>query len=84
MGKFCTITGSTTLQAMPINEHTEEGLFTDKAALNIDTFRVLADGAITFQMRSGASISIDAKTGEDFVLSEDVISFTTSNLVRLG
>jgi len=84
MGKFCTVTGGTTLQVMPINENTEEGIFTDKSASNIDTLRVLADGQISFTMRSGSNIVINALAGEDFGLSEDVISFTSTINVRIA
>ena len=84
MGKFATITGGVTLQVAPINENTEENTFTDKSASNIDTIKAIVNCVLTFKMRSGNDITINAFAGEDFGLSEDVISFTSDGLVRIG
>ena len=84
MGKFSRNSNGDTIQASPVNEYTEEGIFTDKSALNIDTIRALATGTITFQMRSGKTIILSANEGEDFSPTEDVISFSTSANVRIA
>jgi len=84
MGKFCTVTGGQVVQAFPINEHTEEGIFTEKSTANIDTIRLLIDGNLTFAMRSGASIVVAGIIGEDFAVTEDVLSFTSTANVRIA
>lgn len=84
MGKFARNNNGDTIQAMPISYTTEEGAFTNKLVGNIDTLRALDDGAITFTMRDSSTIVINALTGEDFGITEDVISFTSDASVRVG
>ena len=84
MGTFARNNNGDTIQAFPINEHTEEGTFTDKSVTNLDTIRLLIDGNLTFAMRSGASIVVAGLVGEDFAITEDVISFTSTAAVRVA
>jgi len=84
MGLFARNNNGDTIQAFPINEHTEEGTFTNKSATNVDTVRVIGEGALTFNMRSGATIVVDAQVGEDFAMTEDVISFSSVAKVRIA
>ncbi len=84
MGIFARNNNGDTIQAFPINEHTEEGTFTNKSASEIDTIRAIGSGALTFNMRSGATIIVNAETGEDFAMTEDVISFSSTANVRVA
>jgi len=84
MGIFARNNNGDTIQAFPINAQTEEGIFTDKKSLDIDTIRVLEDSLITFLMRDNSTIIVTGLIGEDFAVTEDVISFTTSANVRIA
>jgi len=84
MGIFARNNNGDTIQAFPINEHTEEGTFTDKSVTNIDTIRLMDDSNLVFTMRSGATIAVAGVIGEDFAITEDVISFTSTANVRIA
>ena len=84
MGIFARNNNGDTIQAFPINENTEEGIFTNKSTANIDTVRILNDGTLTFEMRSGATLAFTVQIGEDFAMTEDVLSFTSTASVRVA
>ena len=84
MGIFARNNNGDTIQAFPINLQTETGIFTNKSASNIDTIRALIDGDINFTMRDTTVITVSALVGEDFALTEDVISFTSAGSVRVA
>ena len=84
MAQFGRNTNGDTVQAFPLNGQTKEITATDVSCADLDVIRLLDDGSITVNMRDGSTVVVNAAAGEDFALTEDCISFSSTGSVRVA
>ena len=85
MARFAQDTHGQTIMAFPINETTQElSTASNVKTGDIDTIHCMDDNVLSFLMRSGKTVTINATAGEDFGISEDVVSFSSTASVRVA